>query len=185
MWPSLEFPDTLLPGRGLRREYAPAALWANAGSVVGLVGPAPRLRFVRGAGPGWSSSSGVTRAFPAGLAAVLTRVPRVGEHRRRAGRGQWRLGRFAAANAVAFAGTDLPRTHVTGTPVRPELASLDRTPEGRASSRDVLGLPPDRQTVASVGGSLGSLRVNRAVAELAETWAILRRPLAVPRHGTP
>jgi UDP-N-acetylglucosamine--N-acetylmuramyl-(pentapeptide) pyrophosphoryl-undecaprenol N-acetylglucosamine transferase len=81
------------------------------------------------------------------------------------------LGRFAAANAVAFAGTDLPRAHVTGTPVRSELASLDRTPEGRAASRAMLGLPPDRQTVASVSGSLGALRVNRAVAELAATWA--------------
>ena len=81
------------------------------------------------------------------------------------------LGRFAAANAVAFAGTDLPRAHVTGTPVRPELASLDRTPEGRAQGRAALGLPPERQTVAAVGGSLGALRINRAVSELAGAWA--------------
>ena len=62
------------------------------------------------------------------------------------------LGRFAAANAVAFDGTDLPRAHVTGTPVRPELASLDRTPGGQAHSREVLGLPGDRETVGAVGG---------------------------------
>ena len=125
-------------------------------------------------------------SFPAGVAAVLTRVPLVSVNTDAVpGAVNGVLGRFAAANAVAFAGTDLPRTHVTGTPVRPELASLDRTPEGRASSRAALGLPPDRQTVASVGGSLGALRVNRAVAELAETWAACddRRP--VPRHRAP
>ena len=82
------------------------------------------------------------------------------------------LGRRAAANAVAFADTGLPRAHVTGTPVRPELATLDRTPEGQAASRVALGLPPDRQTVACAGGSLGALRVNRAVADLAGgPWA--------------
>ena len=81
------------------------------------------------------------------------------------------LGRFAAANAVAFAGTDLPRAHVTGTPVRPELASLERTPGGRARGRAALGLPAERQTIAAVGGSLGALRINRAVSELARSWA--------------
>jgi UDP-N-acetylglucosamine:LPS N-acetylglucosamine transferase len=151
----------------------PAAWWANAGAVAGLVlacarafgsfvARRPRVVVIVG---GYAS-------FPAGVAAVLTRVPLVSVNTDAVpGTVNGVLGRFAAANAVAFAGTDLPRTHVTGTPVRPELASLDRTPEGRARSRAVLGLPPDRQTVASVGGSLGALRVNRAVAELAETWA--------------
>ncbi len=172
-WPSLEFPHTLLPGRGLRRSMGLSAWWANAGAVAGIawacvrafasfVARRPRVVVIVG---GYAS-------FPAGLAAVLTRVPLVSVNTDAVpGAVNGVLGRFAVANAVAFAGTDLPRTHVTGTPVRPELASLDRTPEGRASSRDVLGLPPDRQTVASVSGSLGALRVNRAVAELAATWA--------------
>ena len=81
------------------------------------------------------------------------------------------LGRFAKANAVAFAGTDLPRTHVTGTPVWPQLAALQRDAEGRAASRVELDLPPDRQTVACAGGSLGARQVNRAVADLAGAWA--------------
>ena len=111
-------------------------------------------------------------SFPAGLAAVLTRVPLISVTTDAVpGAVNGLLGRFAAANAVAFPGTDLPREHVTGTPVRSELASLDRTLEGRARSRAALGLPPDRQTVATVGGSLGALRINRAVAELADTWA--------------
>jgi UDP-N-acetylglucosamine--N-acetylmuramyl-(pentapeptide) pyrophosphoryl-undecaprenol N-acetylglucosamine transferase len=56
--------------------------------------------------------------------------------------------------------------------VWPELATLERTPQGQAASRVSLGLPPDRQTVACAGGSLGARRVNRAVADLAEgPWA--------------
>ena len=80
------------------------------------------------------------------------------------------LGRFAAANAVAFEGTELPRAHVTGTPVRPELSSLHRSLEGRRAGRTALGLPADRQTVTAMGGSLGALRINRAVAALAGSW---------------
>ena len=72
---------------------------------------------------------------------------------------------------MAFAGTDLPRAHVTGTPVRPELAPWSGRPRAGRASRVALGLPPDRQTVASVGGSLGARRINRAVAELAGAWA--------------
>jgi UDP-N-acetylglucosamine--N-acetylmuramyl-(pentapeptide) pyrophosphoryl-undecaprenol N-acetylglucosamine transferase len=60
---------------------------------------------------------------------------------------------------------------VTGTPVRPELSELDRSVEGRRAGRAELGLPPDRQTVTAMSGSLGALRVNRAVAEVARSWA--------------
>jgi undecaprenyldiphospho-muramoylpentapeptide beta-N-acetylglucosaminyltransferase len=172
-WPSLEFPHTLLPGRGIRRSMRPSAWWDNVGAVAGLawacarsvaafVARRPRVVVIVG---GYAS-------FPAGLAAVLTRVPLVAVTTDAVpGAVNGFLGRFAAANAVAFPGTDLPRAHVTGTPVRTELATLDQSPEGPAGSRAALGLPPDRLTVATVGGSLGSLRINRAVAELADTWA--------------
>ncbi len=172
-WPALEFPYTLLPGRGLRRSMRPAAWWANAGAVVGLV-----WAFARALGSFVSRRPRVVvivggyASFPAGLAAVVTRVPLVSVNTDAVpGAVNGLLGRFAAANAVAFAGTDLPRTHVTGTPVRPDLASLDGTPEGRARSRKALDLPDDRQTVAAMGGSLGALRINRAVSELARAWA--------------
>jgi UDP-N-acetylglucosamine:LPS N-acetylglucosamine transferase len=111
-------------------------------------------------------------SFPAGLAAVLTRVPMVALTTDAVpGAVNGLLGRFAVANAVAFADTDLPRTHVTGTPVWPELTTLDRGPTGQARSRAALGLPPDRQTVVSVGGSLGARRINRAVAGVGASWA--------------
>jgi UDP-N-acetylglucosamine:LPS N-acetylglucosamine transferase len=110
-------------------------------------------------------------SFPAGLSAVLTRVPVIAVNTDDVpGAANRLLGRFAVANAVAFDGTNLPRAHVTGTPVRPELHSLDRSPAGRAQGRAHLGLPTDRQTVAAMGGSLGALRINRAVAKLAGDW---------------
>ncbi len=171
-WPALEFPYTLLPGRGLRRSMHPAAWWANAGAVVGLAWACARaLGSLVARRPRVVVIVGGYASFPAGVAAVLTRVPLVSVTTDAVpGAVNRLLGRFAAANAVAFAGTDLPRSFVTGTPVRPELASLDRTPEGRALSREVLDLPTGRQTVAAVGGSLGARRINRAVSELARAW---------------
>ena len=168
-WPALEFSYTLLSGRGLRRSMRPAAWWANAGAVVGLVWACVRaLGSFVARRPRVVVIVGGYASFAAGLAAILTRVPLVSVNTDAVpGAVNGLLGRFAAANAVAFAGTDLPRAQVTGTPVRPELASLDRSPEGQARSREVLDLPSDRETVAAVGGSLGALRINRAVADLA------------------
>jgi UDP-N-acetylglucosamine--N-acetylmuramyl-(pentapeptide) pyrophosphoryl-undecaprenol N-acetylglucosamine transferase len=171
-WSTLEFPYTLLPGRGIRRSLRPEAFMVNAGAVAGLLWAClralgsfavrrPRVVVIVG---GYAS-------FPAGLAAVLTRVPLVSVTTDAVpGAANRLLGRFAAANAVAFEGTGLPRTHVTGTPVRPELRSLDRSTRGRVQGRRDLGLPVDRETVAAMGGSLGALRINRAVAQLAEDW---------------
>lgn len=172
-WPTLEFPHTLLSGRGIRRSLRPRALLANAGAVLGLLWACaratasflarrPRVVVIVG---GYAS-------FPAGLAAVLTRVPLVALTTDAVpGAVVGLLGRFAAANAVAFEGTGLPRSHVTGTPVSPALATLDPTPADRAHSREVLGLPPDRVTVVSVGGSLGARRLNVAVAAVAASWS--------------
>ena len=173
-WPTLEFPYTLLHGRGLRRSMRPSAWWDNAGAVAGLAWACLRAAgsFLRRR-PRVVVVVGGYASFPAGLAAVLTRVPLVCMTTDAVpGAVNGLLGRRAAANAVAFAGTDLPRAHITGTPVWPELATLQRTPEGQAASRMALGLPPDRTTVACAGGSLGARRVNRAVADLAEgAWA--------------
>jgi UDP-N-acetylglucosamine:LPS N-acetylglucosamine transferase len=172
-WPTLEFPHTLLPGRGLRRSLRPSAWWANTGAVLGLAWACLRaLGSFLGRRPRVVVIVGGYASFPAGLAAVLTRVPLVSVNTDAVpGAVNGLLGRFCAANAVAFAGTDLPRTYVTGTPVSPDLATLVRTPEGQAGSRAALGLPPDRRTVACAGGSLGARRVNRAVADLAGLWA--------------
>jgi undecaprenyldiphospho-muramoylpentapeptide beta-N-acetylglucosaminyltransferase len=171
-WPALEFPYTLLPGRGIRRSLRPAALWANLGAVLGLVWACARAlgSFARRR-PRVVVIVGGYASFAAGLAALLTRVPLVALSTDAVpGAVNRTLGRFAAANAVAFADTGLPRAHVTGTPVVPELVALDRTPAGQEAARRKLGLPADRKTVAAAGGSLGALRINRAVADLAESW---------------
>jgi UDP-N-acetylglucosamine--N-acetylmuramyl-(pentapeptide) pyrophosphoryl-undecaprenol N-acetylglucosamine transferase len=173
VWPALEFPLTLLPGRGIRRSMSPGALWANAGAVIGLVWATlsalssfavrrPRVVVVVG---GYAS-------FPAGLAALVLRVPTVLVNTDAVpGAVNALLGRFAAVNAVAFPGTDLPRAQVTGTPVRPELGSLNRTEEGQSEARAMLGLPADRRALAVFGGSLGARRINVAVADLASRWS--------------
>jgi UDP-N-acetylglucosamine--N-acetylmuramyl-(pentapeptide) pyrophosphoryl-undecaprenol N-acetylglucosamine transferase len=178
VWPPLEFPFTLLPGRGLRRSFGAGALWANAGAVLGLlwatvrsvgsfVARRPRVVVVVGGYAG----------FPAGLAAAVTRVPLVLVNTDAVpGAVNAVLARFAAACAVAFPGTDLPRAKVTGTPLQPEMGSVDRTPPGRVAARQVLGLPGDRATLAASGGSLGARRINGAVADLAERWSEREAP---------
>ena len=148
-WPTLEFPYTLLPGAGLRRSMRPSAWWANAGAVVGpgLGLPACRRLLPAPPAPGGGHRRWV-RQLPGGLAAVLTRVPLVSMTTDAVpGAVNGLLGRFAAANAVAFAGTDLPRAHVTGTPVlararhaRPDARGPGRQP-GRAGPA---AGPPDR-----------------------------------------
>jgi undecaprenyldiphospho-muramoylpentapeptide beta-N-acetylglucosaminyltransferase len=171
-WPTLEFPYTLLPGRGIRRSLALGAILANLGAVAGLFWACLRaLASFASRRPRVVVIVGGYASFPAGLAAVLTRVPLVSMTTDAVpGAVNGFLGRFAAANAVAFPDTALPRSHVTGTPVQSGLASLDRTPEGQASARRALGLPSDRPTVAAFGGSLGARHLNRAVAEVARSW---------------
>jgi undecaprenyldiphospho-muramoylpentapeptide beta-N-acetylglucosaminyltransferase len=173
LWPTLEFPFTLLAGRGIRRSMSPGAVWANLGAVLGLASAAlrslasfvwrrPRVVVVVG---GYAS-------FPAGLAAVMLRVPLVLVNTDAVpGAVNALLGRFAVVNAVSFPNTHLPRAHVTGTPVRPELGSLDRSVDGQRQAREMLGLPAQRPTLAAFGGSLGARRINAAVADLAGRWS--------------
>lgn len=114
---------------------------------------------------------------PAYLAARSRGVPVVvHEQNARAGLAN-RLGaRTAAAVAVTFPGTRLPRAQVTGLPLRPEIAGLladrARDPEGtRRRAAAELGFDPARVTLLVTGGSLGAVSVNRAVA--AQARAIL------------
>ena len=172
-WPKTEFPYKLLPGRGIRRSLKPSAIAENVGAIAGLAWACARASasfLVRR--PRVVVIVGGYASFPAGAAAVLTRVPLVCMTTDAVpGAVNRLLGRFAAANAVAFENSELPRAQVTGSPVRPELHPLDRTVAESASGRTGLGLPPDRLTVAAFGGSLGARRINDAVAELAREWA--------------
>jgi len=180
LWPALEFPFTLLPGRGIRRSARPRAVWANMGAVLGLLWAtvASVASFVRRR-PRVVVVVGGYASLPAGLAAVVTRAPLVLVNTDAVpGAVNALLGRFAAANAIAFPGTDLPRAHLTGTPVRPELGSFNGSTAARHEARSTLGLPIERQTLAVYGGSLGARRINVAAADLARRWSD-RRDLSI------
>jgi len=69
--------------------------------------------------------------------------------------------RFAAYVCVTFANTGLSRQIVTGMPVRPEVANLDRAGE-RAPAREIFGLDPDATVVLVSGGSQGAKSLNEA-----------------------
>lgn len=95
--------------------------------------------------------------------------------------------RWAAAVAVSFPGSAShfgapgriralrrrrphPRVVVTGNPVRPGLADVDRAAL-RPQAMAAFGLCPDRETLLVFGGSQGARRVNEAVVASAGLWA--------------
>ena len=167
------FPLTLLPGRGIARSLGLADLVRNLGALVGLsVGCLRALALVSRARPAVVVSVGGYASLPAALSAVILGVPLVLVNVDAVpGAANRLLGRFARASAVGWEGTPLPRSVVTGTPVRPEITLVTRSPEDRRSARTKLGLPPGRLTIAAFGGSLGARRINQAVAALAAMWS--------------
>jgi UDP-N-acetylglucosamine--N-acetylmuramyl-(pentapeptide) pyrophosphoryl-undecaprenol N-acetylglucosamine transferase len=161
--PAAGFALTLLPGRGIARRLTLDNFGAAFVRAVLLM---HRLR------PAVVIAVGGYASAAAALAAVVWRIPLVvAEQNAVPGLANRLAGRFAAACAVSFEGTPLPRAVVTGNPVRPEIASADLGPTGRLSARRALGLPDDAVVVAVAGGSLGARRINDAVVGLAGRWA--------------
>jgi UDP-N-acetylglucosamine--N-acetylmuramyl-(pentapeptide) pyrophosphoryl-undecaprenol N-acetylglucosamine transferase len=110
------------------------------------------------------------RLTPANLAAVVWRVPLVvAEQNAVPGAANRLLARFARASAVSFEGTPLPRAVVTGNPVRPEVSAI--SPErDREAARRSFGVGEGRYLLLVFGGSLGALRINRAVLGALPAW---------------
>ncbi|CAN5852626.1 undecaprenyldiphospho-muramoylpentapeptide beta-N-acetylglucosaminyltransferase [soil metagenome] len=156
-----------LPGRGIQRRLTPANLTA----VLGLVrGTLRGVGIVRRRRPGVVVVLGGHASFACGVGAVLVGAQLVlVEQNIKAGAVNRLLRRFAVASAVSFEGTDLPRAEVTGNPLRSEIRAAAAAPD-RAKAREALALPTDRQVVAVFSGSLGSRRINEAVAGLVERW---------------
>lgn len=104
-------------------------------------------------------------ATPAYLAARRRGIPVVvHEQNARPGLAN-RLGsRGAAAVAVTFPETALPRAVVTGMPLRTEITGLVRASR-REEAAAHFGLDPQRPTLLVTGGSLGAQRINEAVRE--------------------
>lgn len=167
--PEAGFSITLLPGRGIARRLTPA----NVGAVAGLLSAAVQAFFLlRRLRPSVVVTVGGYASAPCAAAAVILRIPLIVEEQNATpGLANRLAGRFALACAVSFPGTPLPRSVVTGNPVRQEIISVDRSPEGRAAAKNALGLPADRTVVAVAGGSLGARRINEATLGLAALWA--------------
>lgn len=128
-------------------------------------------RLVRRLSPQVVVNVGGYASFPATAAAMLCRIPYVVvSYDRRPGLVSKLLARRAAACAVAFDGSTLPKGELTGAPVRQEVLAVDRRRD-RPTARAALDLPVDRFVVAVFGGSLGAQRINEVVAEAVQRSA--------------
>lgn len=167
--PAAGFELTLLPGRGIARRPTKDNIGAVFGLVTALVRAVGLIRRLR---PAVTVAVGGYASAPAALASLLWRVPVVvAEQNAVPGLANRLAGRFAVASAVSFEGTPLPRSVVTGNPVRKEIVEADRSPAGRRAAREELGLPADSFVVVVAGGSLGARHINRATLELVSSWA--------------
>jgi UDP-N-acetylglucosamine--N-acetylmuramyl-(pentapeptide) pyrophosphoryl-undecaprenol N-acetylglucosamine transferase len=111
-------------------------------------------------------SVGGYASMPAVFAARRLGIPVVVvSYDRTPGRASRLAARGAAACAVAFENSPLPRAEVTGAPVRQVIIDVVRDGPHRAEARQALGVPEDRFLVAVMGGSLGSGVLNGAIAE--------------------
>jgi UDP-N-acetylglucosamine--N-acetylmuramyl-(pentapeptide) pyrophosphoryl-undecaprenol N-acetylglucosamine transferase len=166
--PEAGFAVTVLPGRGIQRRFSRDNVGAVAGLLAAIAEAVVLLRRWRPAVVisvgGYASVAGV-------LAAAVWRIPVVVVNLDAVpGMANRLAGRVAAACAVAFADTPLPRAELTGVPVRPEMESVDRSPHALRAAKERLGLPADARVVVVSGGSLGARRLNQAVLRLAEDW---------------
>ncbi|MHB1615298.1 MAG: undecaprenyldiphospho-muramoylpentapeptide beta-N-acetylglucosaminyltransferase [Actinomycetes bacterium] len=161
----------LVAERGFRLELIPAVPLPRSASLDLLAVPVrlggavrATLRVLDRVRPAVVVGFGGYVSTPAYLAARLRRVPVV-VHEANAKPGLAnRIGaRSAAAVAVAFEGTRLPRAVHLGMPLRRSITTLDR-PARRAEARAIFGLDPTAPTLLVVGGSQGARRINDAVA---------------------
>ncbi len=158
--PPTGFPHTFLDVVGVQRRldranlsFPPKLTRAVRRAVVLLRDLRPRVVV----------SVGGYASLPSVLAARRLRIPIVAvSYDRTPGRASRLAARVAAATAVAFPGSGLPRARVTGAPLRQEILSVDPARD-RAAARAELDLPGDRFVLLAVGGSLGSAALNRVV----------------------
>jgi UDP-N-acetylglucosamine:LPS N-acetylglucosamine transferase len=157
--PAAGYDIEVLPGRGLDRARSLRAAARNLRTAWDtVVAFARAVSIVRRARPAVVVGVGGYASLPTVVAARLQRIPTVvheaDAHPGLANRIATRLG---ARPAVSWPGTPLPRAVVTGNPIRPHVARVQRSPV----------TPP---LVAVVGGSLGARRINRATIALADLW---------------
>ena len=163
--PPTGHPHTFLDVVGLQRSLSRRNL-AFLPKLVKATRAATRL--LRDLEPRVVVNLGGYGSFPATYAARRLGIPYVVvSYDRRPGLVSRLMAGGAAACAVAFEGSELPRAVHTGAPVRRAIVGVDRAAQ-RETARAALGLPLDRTVVAVVCGSLGATVVNRAVVEAVE-----------------
>lgn len=113
---------------------------------------------------GYASMPAVFAARKLGIPVVVV------SYDRRPGRASSVAAKRAAACAVAFENSPLPRAEMTGAPVRQSILDVDRVAD-RAAARRTLGVDDDRFLIAVMGGSLGSGVLNDAIARIVEQHA--------------
>ncbi len=170
--PDTPFDATYLDVDGFQRSF-------DLGSLRRNLGFAPKLWRARSRAielfsqwrPRVVVSVGGYASMPAVLAARHHGVPVVVvSYDRFPGRASAWSARRAAACAVAFPASPLPRATLTGAPLRRSILEVDRSRD-RAAARTALDWPSDRFVVAVTGGSQGSGALNAAVARLVEPAA--------------
>lgn len=160
--PDTPFPHTFHDVTGFQRRlttdnlgFLPRMLRATRATVLQFRRQRPEVVVSVG---GYASMPAVFAARRLGIPIVVVSYDRT------PGRASRLTARWAAACAVSFENSPLPRAELTGAPLRRSILDVDRTAD-RAAAREVLGLPADRFTIGVMGGSLGSGVLNGAIAE--------------------
>ena len=155
---------------GFRRSVSPRNVLA---AVKGALATGRALGILRRARADVAVGTGGYVSIPVAMAAVMLRIPLV-LHEANAipGVANRLAGRWAAAVAVSFPGAErwfrAPVT-MTGNPIRPEVATLDRSAH-RTEAYDHFGLEASRRTLLVFGGSQGARRINEAALGAYERW---------------
>jgi UDP-N-acetylglucosamine--N-acetylmuramyl-(pentapeptide) pyrophosphoryl-undecaprenol N-acetylglucosamine transferase len=169
--PAAGFPLDLLPILPLSRRLSIQTVLSPFAAVGGT---AAALRLLRRERIEVVAGMGGYVTLPVAAAARLAGIPVV-LHEQNAipGVANRLAARFARTVAVGVeaAAEAFPqgRTVVTGNPVRPELARLDRT-RLRELGQKELGLDPDRATLLVFGGSQGARHINQALVAATPHW---------------
>jgi UDP-N-acetylglucosamine:LPS N-acetylglucosamine transferase len=160
------FPHTFLDVVGVQRGVSRRDLANNVTMPPKLLRASRQaIALFRRLRPRVAVSVGGYASLPGVIAARRLGVPIVAvSYDRRPGRATTLTARFAAASAVAFPESELPRAVVTGAPVRRAVLAVDRARD-RDDARRAVGLPADRFVVVVIGGSLGSGALNDAVGD--------------------
>lgn len=160
--PPTPYPHEFLDVVGFQRAlttrnvaFAPKMVRSSSRATQLLTSWRPRVVVSVG---GYASMPAVFAARRLGIPVVVVSYDRT------PGRASRMAARRAAACAVAFDASPLPRAELTGAPIRQVILDVDRVRD-RSAARRALGVPEDRFLIAVMGGSLGSGVLNGAIAD--------------------